>query len=219
MSGAVNIPDRQRTKAAKVLEFAKSSVSRTADFASSSGSTLKQQFTPNTNAEPWKGLAAGLVAGFVGTAAMTAFQVAWLKGKAELQKIEADDPSDVQQSVEGESATAKVADIVSSDVRGHKLSKAEQEPASYAVHFLFGTLVGGLYGITSEYLPVARLGSGLLHGLGVWVAADATALPALGLSRPVTERSPGELAYELGAHSVFGVASELSRKVVRGWMD
>jgi putative membrane protein len=202
-----------------VLEFAEYSLSRTKKLAADSGSTLKRQFTPNRDAEPWKGLAAGLIAGFVGTAAMTAFQVAWLKGKSELEKIEADDPSKVQQSVEGESATAKVADIVSQEVRGRKLNKNEKEPASYAVHFAFGTIVGGIYGLTSEYLPVAKLGKGLLHGLGVWVGADALALPGLGLSRPVSERSAGELSYEILSHAVFGVGSELTRKTVREWMD
>jgi uncharacterized membrane protein YagU involved in acid resistance len=202
-----------------VLEFAEYSFSRTKRLAADSGSTLKRQFTPNNDAEPWKGLAAGLIAGFVGTAAMTAFQVAWLKGKSELEKIEADDPSEVQQSVEGESATAKVADIVSQEVRGRKLDKNEKEPASYAVHFAFGTVVGGIYGLTSEYLPVAKLGKGLLHGLGVWVGADALTLPGLGLSRPVSERSAGELSYEVLAHAVFGVSSELTRKTVRQWID
>src|SRR5258708_5555617 len=87
--------DAQQTQVGKVLEFAEYSFSRTKKLAADSGSTLKKQFTPNNDAEPWKGLAAGLIAGFVGTAAMTAFQVAWLKGKSELEKIESDDPSKV----------------------------------------------------------------------------------------------------------------------------
>jgi uncharacterized membrane protein YagU involved in acid resistance len=104
-------------------------------------------------------------------------------------------------------------------VRGRRLDVGEKEPASYIVHFAFGTLMGAIYGISTEYLPVANLGYGLLHGIGLWGGADALAVPALGLSSPVTERSGGELAYEVLAHAVYGVSSEGARRLVRGWMD
>jgi len=55
----------------------------------------------------------------------------------------------------------------------------------------------------------------VLHGLGLWAGADATVLPAIGLSQPVAERSASELTYEILAHAVYGVSSEATRRFVR----
>lgn len=166
----------------------------------------------------WKGLLAGLAAGLAGTAVMTVFQTAWLKAQKQLSanKESTELPgSKRQQSPQEEPSTVKIANKISELTLQRDLRKSEKEPASYAVHFAFGTLMGGIYGISSEYLKIARAGYGLLHGLGLWAGADATVLPAIGLSRPVTERSPGELTYEILAHAVYGVSSEATRRFVR----
>ena len=164
----------------------------------------------------WKGFVSGLVAGLAGTAAMTLFQTGWSKAQQELNRKNGDKESkDSDQSSQHEPSTVKVANKISEVTLHRDLRKSEKEPASYAVHFAFGTLMGGIYGISSEYLRVARTGYGLLHGLGLWAGADATVLPAIGLSHPVTERSPGELTYEILAHAVYGVSSEATRRFVR----
>jgi len=165
----------------------------------------------------WKGLVAGLAAGAAGTAAMTLFQTGWSKAQNEFSQNKDHESTDSnrQQSSQDEPSTVKVANKISEATLHRDLRKREKEPASYAVHFAFGTLMGGIYGISSEYLKVARTGYGLLHGLGLWAGADATVLPAIGLSQPVTERSPGELTYEILAHAVYGVSSEATRRFVR----
>jgi uncharacterized membrane protein YagU involved in acid resistance len=166
----------------------------------------------------WKGLLSGFAAGLVGTVAMTLFQTGWSKAQKELSKGkrgEQSTGSNRQQPSEDEPSTVKVANKISEATLRRDLRKSEKEPASYAVHFAFGTLMGGIYGISSEYLKIARTGFGLLHGLGLWAGADATVLPAIGLSQPVAERSPGELTYEILAHAVYGVSSEATRRVIR----
>jgi uncharacterized protein DUF1440 len=166
----------------------------------------------------WKGLLAGLAAGAAGTAAMTLFQSGWSKAQGEIsQKKVGDESTDSnrQRSSQDEPSTVKVANKISEATLHRDLRNGEKEPASYAVHFAFGTLMGGIYGVSSEYLKVARTGYGLLHGLGLWAGADATVLPAIGLSQPVTERSPGELTYEILAHAVYGVTSEATRRFIR----
>jgi hypothetical protein len=166
----------------------------------------------------WKGLLAGLAAGLAGTAAMTLFQTGWSKAQKELS-VDKDNTElpgfKRQRSWEEEPSTAKVANKISEATLYRDLRKSEKEPASYAVHFAFGTLMGGIYGISSEYLKIARTGYGLLHGLGLWAGADATVLPAIGLSQPVNERSASELTYEILAHAVYGVSSEATRRFVR----
>jgi hypothetical protein len=166
----------------------------------------------------WKGLLAGLAAGAAGTAAMTLFQTGWSKAQKEFSQNKGTDEStdsNRQQSSQDEPSTVKVANKISEATLHRDLRKSEREPASYAVHFAFGTLMGGIYGVSSEYLKIARTGYGLLHGLGLWAGADATVLPSIGLSQPVTERSPGELTYEILAHAVYGVSSEATRRFVR----
>ena len=164
----------------------------------------------------WKGFVSGLAAGLAGTAAMTLFQTGWSKAQKELNPKNGDkEPKDSDQSSQGEPSTVKVANKISEATLHRDLRKSEKEPASYAVHFAFGTLMGGIYGISSEYLKMARTGYGLLHGLGLWAGADATVLPAMGLSQAVTERSPSELTYEILAHAVYGVSSEATRRFVR----
>jgi uncharacterized membrane protein YagU involved in acid resistance len=206
---------------AKVIDFVRRSDSPARGFISDSASKIKEQFSPNRNAVPWKGLLAGLAAGLAATAAMTLFQLSWSGIEHKLQRTAAHKPknfADNQGSGE-ESSTVKLANAVSQAVVHRPLTDDEKEPASYVVHFAFGTLMGGLYGISSEYLPVARLGRGLFHGLALWAGADALAIPALGFSRPVNERSPVELTYEILAHAVYGVSSESAREALRRLLD
>lgn len=214
--------EREPKTGAKVIEFAQRSYNRAAGFVSDAGSRIGEEFTPREDAVLWKGCVAGLIAGLAGTAAMTAFQLGWSKAQSEIERIRSDEQSsssEQQSSEQGDSSTVKVANAVSKTVLQRPLQQQDKEKASYIVHFAFGTLMGGIYGISSEYLPAARLGHGLLHGIALWGGADALAVPSLGLSSPVTERSAGELAYELLAHAVYGVASESVREVVRDWID
>ena len=149
---------------------------------------------------------------------MTLFQMGWSKAQKEVGQEKSNNSereSDKPQSTQDEPSTVKVANAISKATLHRDLRPREKEPASYAVHFAFGTLMGGIYGISSEYLKFARAGYGLFHGLGLWAGADAEMLPALGLSRPVAERSAGELTYEILAHAVYGVSSEAARKFVR----
>jgi putative membrane protein len=207
-----------RQSAGKIIDFARHSDSPAHGFIGGTASKIKEQFSPNRDAVLWKGLLAGLGAGFAATAAMTVFQLSWSRIQHKIEQTAAHKPensSENEGSGEG-SSTVKLANAVSQTVVHRPLTDEEKEPASYVVHFAFGTLMGGLYGISSEYLPVAKLGHGLFHGIALWAGADALAIPALGFSRPVNERSPVELTYEILAHAVYGVSSESTRNIIRG---
>lgn len=207
---------RQQSTMDRTVHLAQRSVQRTLEMVNTSGSRIKEEFTPNRDAVLWKGLVAGLAAGAIATGAMTLFQLGWSKAKNQIQEQGNDSGQGSQQE---ESSTVKVANQVSETVLSRSLKSGEKDPASYAVHFAFGTLMGGIYGISSEYLPIAKLGFGLFHGLALWAAADATLLPALNLSKPVNQRSAGEISYEVLAHAVYGAGSEGARRLIRSQMD
>lgn len=214
-------PERNiRAARTNLIEFARRSSVRTGEIASKSASKVKEQLAPNPHAVPWKGLVSGLIAGLAGTAAMTGFQIGWSEMQKSLERRSADNSGGSgDESSKEESSTVKVANAILQSTAGRPLEDEEKESASYAVHFAFGTVMGGIYGVSSEYLPLASFGHGLLHVMALWAGADALALPALGFSRPVMERSSGELAYEVLAHAVYGVTSESVREVVRGWLE
>ncbi|MBV9670273.1 MAG: hypothetical protein JOZ43_04890, partial [Acidobacteriales bacterium] len=51
----------------------------------------------------------------------------------------------------------------------------------------------------------APIGSGVLFGIGLWLAADEFVLPYLGLSQPPQQRDLKEHAYEASMHAVYGL--------------
>lgn len=80
---------------------------------------------------------------------------------------------------------------------------------------LGNALTGAMYGAMSELWPEAAVGAGLPFGAAVWLAADEIAVPALGLSKPATEYPLSKHAYALASHLVYGVTTEVVRRVVR----
>ena len=193
-----------------MTDFRRPPSSDAAKFPGGQWPAISKQLTPNAEAVFWKAVLSGLASGAAGTAAMTLFQLAWpnTRSRTETADSRQESPS-----------TVKLANIISKRLFGRPLKTSEKEPASYAVHFAFGTLMGGLYGISSEYLPIAKLGRGLLHGIALWAGADATLLPALGLSAPLSQRGRREIAYEVLAHAAYGTTSEAVRRIVRRRLD
>jgi putative membrane protein len=195
-----------------------------------------------THEEPsvWKGLAAGLVAGLAGTIVMTKFQELCSEvttandgagdGKQEKKNGSGRKSAGAQKGVRAsrqggqkeqhsesdeENSTEKVAAIISTKVFDHSLSKPEKKIAGQGVHYAFGTLTGGVYGVESELMPVATTGAGMPFGASVWLLMDEVALPVMGLSKSPTEYPLATHAYALSAHLVYGLTTEIVRRVVR----
>ena len=78
-----------------------------------------------------------------------------------------------------------------------------------------GVTSGLIYGIVSEIALVTTAGLGLPFGAAVWLVADAVVVPALGLSKPVTEFPLSTHAYALSSHLVYGLTTDLVRRTVR----
>ena len=174
----------------------------------------------------WKGLAAGLVGGLVASWTMNRFQDVWSKlaeefGQSKEQSSARDGGGESQQAQGGDEeqtddATVKAASAISEGVFDHKLTKSEKKVAGPAVHYAFGTSVGGLYGAVAELAPEVTAGAGLPFGAAFWLVADETAVPLLGLSKGPTEYPIGTHAYALASHFVYGLTAEAVRRAVRG---
>ena len=150
-----------------------------------------------------KGFLAGAVGGLVASFAMAQFYV--LLPKAE---------SPAQQGTED--STVKAAGAISQNVFHHKLTPQQKTIAGPMMHYGFGVSVAAIYGAVAEFAPVVRTGWGMPFGVGVWLAAHVIAVPALGLSEPVTESTPRKEVAEFGAHLLYGVVVESLRRLLRG---
>lgn len=113
-------------------------------------------------------------------------------------------------------ATMKAADAIAATATGGQhLSLEGKQKGGPIVHYAFGALAGALYGGLSEVAPVARSGFGTAFGGVLFAGADLVAVPAFRLSPPITESSPRSLANPFAAHLVYGVTTELVRRVIR----
>jgi uncharacterized membrane protein YagU involved in acid resistance len=154
-----------------------------------------------------KGAIAGFVGGLVASFAMNQFQYLLIA------LSESDKKSDGEEQ---EPANVVAAEKVSEGVFDHRLTKSEKEPAGEAVHYAMGATSGMLYGAAAEIFPETTVGAGLPFGTAVWVVADDVIVPALGLSKPVTEYPLSTHVYALASHLVYGVTTDLVRRGVRG---
>jgi uncharacterized membrane protein YagU involved in acid resistance len=118
----------------------------------------------------------------------------------------------------GEDATEKTAQSLARNFSGKRLRKRQEKVAGQLVHYIFGTGVGALYGVAVEYSPTAVAGAGGLFGCGVWLGAHVTAVPALGLAKPVWRSDVGMESAELVAHVAYGAICEAVRKQTREWL-
>ncbi len=151
--------------------------------------------------DPIRGVAAGIAAGIVASLAMNLFQKAWAKTLP-------------MPSTGGDPATVKAAQRVSRLTTGKYVPAEDKEAAGEAVHYLFGALLGGAYGLLAEYRPEVTLGHGTAFGVAS-AAFDEFGVPAAGLSGPPTEFPAATHAYALASHVVFGGVTEATRRLVR----
>jgi len=161
----------------------------------------------------WKGLAAGVIGGLVASGAMTPVHMIsskFSKDNKKPQRFGRD-----LESEQEEDATVKVASVVSEQTVGHGVSPEKKKVAGAAVHFAFGALVGGMYGVAAEFLPAVAIAYGIPFGTAVWLGAHVFCVPALKLSKPVTENTLPQEASEVAAHVVYGASAEGIRRLVR----
>jgi putative membrane protein len=152
----------------------------------------------------WKGFLAGALGGLVGSFAMSQFH--------SLFPQKAESPPSQQAK---EDSTARLASAISQNVFHHQLTARQKEIAQPAVHYAFGTSIAAMYGAAVEFNESFSIWLGMPFGAAVWLGAHVIAVPALGLSEPVTQSSPVQEAAEFSAHLVYGAVAEFVRRKSR----
>jgi putative membrane protein len=75
--------------------------------------------------------------------------------------------------------------------------------------------MGGIYGGLAEYCPPVRSSFGTTIGSALFTGADLIGVPVLNLGPAPTEQPKSALASPVAAHIIYGVTTELVRRIVR----
>ena len=159
-----------------------------------------------------KGAIAGALAGLAGTYVMTQVQPyakQWSEQAVKMAGVHE------AQGGGGASSTGKLATAVAEPVVGRQLTQQEKQAASQGVHYGFGTLMGTVYGTVAEAAPGITSLLGIPAGVLLFLMADETGVPAAGLSKPPTQMPASTHLYGLASHIIYGLTTELCRKVIR----
>jgi putative membrane protein len=164
-----------------------------------------------------RGMIAGLAAGLAASWVMNVFMAGpGQKLQRAVQSPEENERQAIESEVPKEDATMKSADeIVSTVTGGQHLSWEERQKAGPAVHYAFGALMGSFYGGLAEFWPRVRAGFGTTFGSALFTGADLIAVPVLKLGPAPDELPKTAEVSPLAAHLVYGMTTELVRRIVR----
>ncbi len=150
-----------------------------------------------------KGVLAGVVGGLVGSVALRAWMTAMSYRHKDTFMPDQNGPAH------------QVGALVFTRLTGKPLTGPSRVIGGEIVHYAFGAVNGGFYGGLAEYQPWVTAGTGALFGTGVFLAADESSMPLLGLIPPPWTETPAAQLEHWAAHVVFGVVSELTRRRMR----
>ncbi|BCS31849.1 hypothetical protein TBR22_A10520 [Luteitalea sp. TBR-22] len=156
----------------------------------------------------WTGAAlTGALGGIVGAWVMTRFHVAlYGRGVTGTREPQSHRPVDGGRH----DPATKAADEVVTALTSAPLDEREKRAAGPIVHYAFGASAGALYGVLAHRWPTVAGGWGVPYGLAVWLVADETALPLLGLADGPRAYPWTTHAEMLAAHAVFGSATHVA---------
>ncbi len=92
-----------------------------------------------------------------------------------------------------------------------QLSARQRSRLSWAGHFGYGALMGGVYAGVAGRPGTGGAGSGAAFGLAVWAGSYLGVLPALGIRRPLQRSFRDDHVQLVAAHLVWGAAL--------GWLE
>lgn len=141
-----------------------------------------------------KGLLAGVAAGLVATAA-----------KGLVEKF-------YPPHTHGE---PEPSELLVEKLAGHHLSPSTKATAAQTIHWGFGALAGGAYGMLAEFYPAATARNGAQFGAVLGTLTHESAYPKLGLAAEPEDQDMREQSSEMISHVVYGVVTETVRSVVR----
>lgn len=143
-----------------------------------------------TGQSPLGAVGRGLVAGAIGTAAMTAAQTAWYRATGS----------------ESSSTPAEVGRRLVEGVLRRRVPEERLPLLNQVMHWAYGTGWGVAYGLVAGTRRPGALRGGAAFGAAVW-GSSLVELPAMRLAPPVWEYPPRQLASDVGFHLVYGIAA------------
>ncbi len=144
-----------------------------------------------------KGLLAGLAGGLVGSAA-----------KVVAEKL-------VPPRTEGQTPPPRLLVERVDAATATPIPEAAKKAAEQGIHWGFGTLAGGVYGVAAELSPRVTSWRGSVFGLTLNRVAHEGLLPRMDLVEPVPQQPAQERVSEWVTHVVYGVTTDLVRRAVR----
>jgi putative membrane protein len=178
----------------------------------------------NAHANPLAGAAAGAIGGLVASWVMVQFNhVLGINGVPEEERRRPHAhrrvralPNESDATIADEPGSRRAASAVAEAVTGRPLTESQKDVGGPIAHYLFGAVVGAVYGAAAEVKPDTTAGFGLPFGATVWVTADEMGMPLLGLSEPPADLPWSRHASSFGSHLVYGVVVEAVRRAFRG---
>lgn len=173
-----------------------------------------------------RGILTGVAAGVAATVAMDQFLKLFSAGQKAIEKqqklsegkseweVANEQSLKEQQAAQQEGSTEVVADKIAEAIERPIALREDKKKAGQVVHYTFGTLMGVVYGVASEFLPETATGGGTAFGTLLFLGADEIAVPALRLSSGASENAIDHLEH-WAAHVVYGGTLELTRSLVR----
>lgn len=160
---------------------------------------------------PLGALARGLLAGAAGAALQSLFFRAttqWMPEPTRLSPAEGGKPAREQKETHLESAARR---LVEGTMKRGPLRAAERRRAATALHYLFGAVWGGVYGLWRE----SARSPASIFGAVVWMASDNLLLPAFRLAGWPHRYRAAEHGYALQAHLVYGAGTAAAYALLR----
>lgn len=166
--------------------------------------------TESTSKSPLTAVAQGLLAGALGNAVFTGYHALLAKASTNGSQASEEPPQDWSETSE----SAQVGQRVVEGVFQQDVPIEKAETMTNAVHWLYGTSWGGVYGLIEETLhrPVA---SGVALTSTV-MAFDYTLLPAMKLYKPPWQYPGSTLAKDFGNHLVYGLSVAAAYRALDG---
>lgn len=162
-----------------------------------------------------RGVLAGVAGGLVASWVMNEFSTT--AGQKLSAAVETPKEQQIVKSQsDGEDATMKAADAIHSTLTGGQhLTQEQRAKGGPVVHYTFGALMGGLYGGLAEYSSLVSSGLGTTFGSVLFAGADLFTVPALHLAPAPAEQPRSAQASPYAAHLVYGLTTDLVRRLVR----
>ena len=163
---------------------------------------------------PLGALFKGMVAGAIGAYAQNVFFKHTAKLAPPTPEGAFTPPEEEQKSEIGLETTARR--LAEGMMKRGPLTDAQKRRGAKIVHYAFGAMWGGLYGLTRETLPAARHPLGVAaYSAAVWMLADNVLLPIFRLGALPQKYPLKTHAYALAAHFAYGAGTASSYETMR----